>query len=732
MAKKHFLKQKNNFSSKNSIEVNFNINRIFILKMLIILEFTLIVGKLFFVQVVKHDYYVAKADSYQESKQIIPASRGEIYLINDRSIDIASVMDSNGVDLTKLDKIVSNIYKYNLIADPKGIFDFENKTDYLSKVLGVDSSFIHNKLVEINNIEQLTEKILELGFPELYKFKKDEEKKDYIETQKKEYEYIINTTRYKSTKTKNQQKLSDLLKTDNFEEEVLEGVNSLKNERLKILAKLGKTNDRYEIIKRNMEEVDKNNLSNYFSDLYLNSFKSFIDYSDKDNSIIREGQLKTFFKNFFTFEPVETRLYADGNIFGQITGFLSTKDEERIGQYGLEEYYDKDLKGIAGEIKGKYDVSGKLIATSQRYIEDAKDGKDIILTIDKSIQYTACKILEDGIKEYGAEEGSISIMNPNNGEVLAMCSYPNFDPNKYNEVETIRVYQNPVVSDQLEFGSIFKAITMSSGIDSGVVTPYSTYNDTGCLKEQDWPKQICNADFQSMGVRGTTTILEALDKSLNLGSYYVASKIGGEEYKKYVKNFGFGEQTGIENSNEAKGDIRNLDKTKYKKGGSHYLATTSFGQGITVSQIQFMSAFSAIVNGGNLIRPHITKAIINDGKIEIVKPEIIRQVISEAASTTMRGMLASVTEKGYSKLAQVKGYYIGGKTGTGQLAENGIYTEKTMQSFIGFGPVSNPKFVIMVKLNNPKTEYASTSCTPLFSKMSKFLFDYYQIPPERN
>ena len=170
-----------------------------------------------------------------------------------------------------------------------------------------------------------------------------------------------------------------------------------------------------------------------------------------------------------------------------------------------------------------------------------------------------------------------------------------------------------------------------------------------------------------------------------------------------------------------------------KKGGDMYLATVSFGQGITVSQIQFMSAFSAIVNGGKLMQPHMVKMIINgDNSIVRNDPKLVRQVISEQSSMTMKGMLASVTEKGYSKLAQVKGYYIGGKTGTAQFAENGVYTaEKTMQSFIGFGPVSNPKFVIMVKLNNPKTEYASTSCTPIFSNLAKFLFDYYQIPPEK-
>ncbi|HQL11583.1 MAG TPA: penicillin-binding protein 2 [bacterium] len=727
------IRRKSNKKKHNSLEDKFNINRINVLKILLIFEFILIIGKLFFIQVVNHDYYIAEADIYQNENNIIHASRGEIYLLPDQHNDINALIDpNNNINLNNLNKIVSNIYKYNLIADPASISDFDTMSRYLSSILKADSNLIHNKLVEVNNINSLTEKILELAFPDIYKYKVDEDRQNSFEAQKKDLEYIINTTKYKSTKTKNQQKLNQLLSEYKFDDETLKGIETLKTERLKLIEKLGKVNDRYEIIQKNLNEDTKNNITNYLSSLYLEAFKSFIDYSDKSSAEVKENQLIDFFNRFFSFETEDARLYADGNLFGQITGFLGQNDKgNKIGQYGIEGYYEKELKGIDGEIRGKYDASGKLIATSQRYLKEAKDGNDIILTIDRSIQYMACKILEEGVKQYGAQDGSISVMNPNTGEVLAMCNYPNFDPNKYSEVEDIRVYQNPIVADQIEFGSIFKAITMSAGIDSGAVTPETRYNDTGCIKEPDWQKQICNANSSTYSTGRSTTVLEALEKSLNVGAYFVAKQVGGKKYKEYVTNFGFGQKTGIEDLNEAKGDIRNLDKTEYKKGGSLYLANASFGQGIAITQIQFMSAFSAIINGGKLIKPHLTKAIVDNGKIKVIEPEVIRQVISEKSSTTMRGMLASVTEKGYSKAAQVPGYYIGGKTGTSQLAENGIYTDKTMQSFIGFGPVSDPKFVAMIKLNNPETAFASTSCTPMFSKLAQFLFDYYQIPPDR-
>lgn len=731
MVKKRFLENNSRKINKGIVEVDFGLDRINIIKFFLIACFFIIVGKLFFVQVVKYDEYKAKASSYQDVVEKIPAKRGEIYLIDNKEKSLDNVITDNEISLSGLDKIVSNIYKYNVIVDPKNISDFENKTNDLITILNnkdIDKTIIQNKLVEVNNIEIFTEKFLELAFPDLYKYSEDEKKKDLLESQKKDIEYKINTTKNSRTKALNERKLLDLINSIKFDEETELGIKNLKEERIKILSKLGKINDHYEIINKNIDEQSKDKVKDFFSNLYLEKFK---DYIVSENKETREAQLKNFYKNFINFESIETRFYADGNILGQITGFLSTKNDEKIGQYGIEGYYDKDLKGVNGEISGKYDTSGKLIVTSDREVKEAKNGSDIILTIDKSIQYTACKELEDGIERYGAEDGSISIMDPDTGEVLAMCNYPMFDPNDYGNVDDIRVYENPIITDQLEFGSIFKAITMSAGIDSNAVTPYSTYEDTGCIRKADWPKTICDSDIKTMPQgHGTTTVLEALDKSLNLGSFFVASKVGGEKYTEYINNFGFGKETGIENVSEAKGDIRNLSKINYK-GGDVYLATASFGQGITVSQIQFMSAFSAIVNGGKLMKPHMVRATIKDGKLMRVEPELIRQVITEESSTTMRGMLASVTEKGYSKLAQVKGYYIGGKTGTAQFAENGVYKEKTMQSFIGFGPVSDPKFVIMIKLNNPKTEYASTSCTPMFSNIAKFLFDYYQIPPEK-
>jgi len=322
-------------------------------------------------------------------------------------------------------------------------------------------------------------------------------------------------------------------------------------------------------------------------------------------------------------------------------------------------------------------------------------------------------------------------MNPKTGEILAMCNNPTFDANKYGQIEDMSVYSNPIVSDQVEFGSVMKVITMAAGVDLGVVNAFSTYEDTGCAKIGDWKKPICNADNATVGAHGTTGMVDVLDKSLNLGAYYVASKVGKDNFKSYVNNFGFSEKTGIDIGNEVRGDMRNLDKMG-GKSGDIYLATASFGQGVTMTQIQYLTAFSSVINGGKLMKPYIVKATIdNSGTIKENEPQFIRRTIKEETSAIMRGMLVSVIETGYDRISQVPEHYVGGKTGTAQFAEEGKYGDKTTQSFVGFGPVDDPKFAVMIKLKNPKTEFASYSCTPVFSKIAKYLFDYYQIAPDK-
>lgn len=746
MQKKFIKKNRtSHFSSLDKIEVSFGINRILVFKAFLLLIFSVIVGRLFFIQVIKYDDYKVQASEYQDVIEKISAKRGEIYVISDKDIDLKSIKNYNVSNIDKLDKIAVNVYKYNIIFNAKMLYNYSKMSDEIFNIFGkniaADRSEIESKLVSLNNPDTTTDKFLEILYPDLYKLKDLELKQKALSDQKIGIESKLKITKNKTTKKQLEDSLFGVnmaLKTD---EETQKNLVLLKKERESIFSKITKENDGYEIIKKDIEEAQMQSIVSYYQGLYYNVFDIYISSL---NSKTKESQLKNFYRNFLTFEKNESRLYIDSNIFSQTTGFLKIKEKEvklqdgsvkyekyGEGVYGIEGYFDKDLKGTDGEVTGKYDLYGKLIATADRSVKDAKNGSSIILTIDKSIQYNICKELDAAVKLYEAEGGSILVMDPKTGEILAMCNNPTFDANKYGQIEDMSVYSNPIVSDQVEFGSIMKVITIAAGIDTGAINAYSTYNDTGCATIGDWKKPVCNSDVKKKGAYGETDMVTVLDRSLNLGAWYVANKIGKDKFQSYVKSFGFGERTGIDVGNEVRGDIRNLEKIN-NKNGDIYLATASYGQGITMTQIQYLTAFSSVINGGKLMKPYIVKATIDDsGNIKETEPQIIRTTIKEQTSSTMRGMLTSVVEKGYDKSAQVKGYYVGGKTGTAQFVENGVYGDKTIQSFVGFGPVSDPKFAILIKLKNPKTEFASYSCTPIFFNIAKYLFDYYQITPDK-
>lgn len=740
------MKRKNNIlSSISNVEVSFGIDRVIVIKSIILVMFFAISVRLFYMQVIDYDKYKAKASAYQDVIEKIPAKRGEIYVASKKEVDLKSMKTYSVSNMDDLDRIVSNVYKYNVVFNPKMSFNYSKLTDEITAIFGskviFDRSNIENRIILLNNSDKNTDKLLEILYPDLYQMKGLEEKIESLKIQKTELESKIKITKNKKTKKSLEDSLYSVNIALKISDEDKNKLELLKTERGSIFNKITKQNDAYEVIKKDIEEKQMEKIVSYFQDIYFNEFYPYIESL---NSKVKENQLKVFYRNFLTFEKNESRLYSDSNLFSQVTGFLQIKEKEiplkdgsikyeKYGQgvYGLESYFNTKLKGTDGEVKGKYDLYGKLIATADRSVKDAKDGENLILTIDKSIQYNVCKELNDAVIKYEAEGGSILVMEPNTGAVLAMCNNPTFDANKYNTVEDISVFNNPIVTDQVEFGSIMKVITMATGIDTGAVTTDTTYEDTGCAKIGDWPKPICNADNSTSGAHGETGMIDVLNKSLNLGSWFVANKTGKENFIKYVNNFGFGSKTGIDLGNESKGDVRNLEKI-VNKNGDIYLATASFGQGITMTQIQYLTAFASVVNGGKLMKPYIVKATMDsDGNIKETQPEFIRRTIKESTSTTMRGMLTSVIERGYDKNSQVSNYYVGGKTGTAQIAEKGVYIDKTMQSFVGFGPVDNPKFVIMIKLIKPTTKFASYSTTPVFASISKYLFDYYQIPPDK-
>lgn len=423
------------------------------------------------------------------------------------------------------------------------------------------------------------------------------------------------------------------------------------------------------------------------------------------------------------FQDETFRFYPEKNIGANVLGFVSSLQDKRVGQYGIEGYFDDLLAGKPGELKSDKDLSGNWIVSTDRVYQPAVDGADVILTLDKTLEYEACKALDEGVKTYEADAGALIMMNPYTGKIMAMCSNPDFDPNEYNKVESVKDYNNTSVFEAYEPGSIFKPITMSAAIDRGAVTPDTTYIDTGEVKIDKFT--IRNSDKKA---HGKTTMVGVLNQSLNLGMIFVVQQLGEKIFREYLENYGFGEPTGIQLKSEGAGDISSLNKP-----GPIYGYTASFGQGIAVTPLQMVQAMSVIANGGYLVKPYIVDEIRSPNYHFKAETKVVRKVIDQKTSTLLGGMMASVIKYGFGKLAQVPGYTVAGKTGTAQIAdhEHGGYSTKTNHSFLGFAPVDNPAFVMIVKLENPqKGSFAESTATPIFGRVASFALKYLKIPPD--
>lgn len=420
------------------------------------------------------------------------------------------------------------------------------------------------------------------------------------------------------------------------------------------------------------------------------------------------------------------RFYTDGTIMSQVTGFVGYVGDRKQGRYGVEQHWEKVLAGTPGVLKSEKDALGQIISVGERDMTPASNGGDVYLTIDKNIQYAACSALDRAVKKHGAVGGTVVIMEPATGEIKAVCNSPSFDANNFASTKNIGLFLNNAVTDSYEPGSIFKPFTMAAALDRGKVTPATTYIDTGEVRIG--PNVIRNSDLKAHGIQTMTQVLES---SLNTGVIFAVRQIGRSEFLTYVKKFGFGEATGLELPQEASGNINSLNDIH-----EIYTATASFGQGVTATPIQLVAAYGAIANQGKLMQPHIMKKIVYaDGKVENAIPRTVRQVISPQVATTLSAMLVNVVEYGHGKRAGVPGYYVAGKTGTAQvpLPNGGGYAVgKNIGSFAGFAPVDKPKFVMLVRINEPQdVAFAESSAAPLFGELAKYLLNYYRIAPER-
>lgn len=424
------------------------------------------------------------------------------------------------------------------------------------------------------------------------------------------------------------------------------------------------------------------------------------------------------------FEDQQDRFYPEASMAAKVLGFVGKDTNgDPQGYFGLEGYYDRQLRGKTGFAFQIRDAWGNPIPAKMNDNNAGKvDGRTLILHMDRVIQYILEEELENGIEKYGADSGMAGIMDPKTGGILAMSAFPDYDPGQYQDYSD-SLYKNPFISNTYEPGSTFKPIIMSSAIDAGKVS-----SDTICA--------ICNAPVEIGGYaiktwndkyNANSTMTQVIQNSDNTGMVFVGKALGLDRMLKYLKNFGIGEMTGIDLQGEAAPDLRPRD--------SWYpidLATATFGQGIIVTPIELLSAFTAIANEGKRMEPHVVSSIETpEGDIIKIAPKVLSNPISSKTAKIMTEMLVNAVDNGEAKWAKPKGYRIAGKTGTAQIALAGHYDpQHTITSFIGFAPADNPKFIMLIILNRPKTSiYGSETAAPVFFNITQKILTYYNMPP---
>lgn len=430
------------------------------------------------------------------------------------------------------------------------------------------------------------------------------------------------------------------------------------------------------------------------------------------------------------FQETSQRVYPEGQLASQVLGFVNSEG----GQYGIEGSLNDELSGKDGQLKTVTDVSGIPLTIGTRDIDTpAEDGKNVVLSIDRNIQAQTEKILKAKLEASGAKDGSVIVMDPQTGKIMAMANYPTYNPSEYSKVQDGSVFSNGTTSSAYENGSVIKSLTMAMGIDTGVASASATYYNKDYVEIED--RTIKNA---VLGHTGTITFQTAMNYSLNTGMVEIASRLGGGQINKtardtmydyYHNRFGLGEKTGVE-IYEEKGTVISPEESE---GNAVRYSNMSFGQGMNTTMIQTASAFSSIINGGTLYKASVLNGEVDsDGNFKESSSEIRKDnVVKSTTSDQIREILVTARHS-VGTNNDLAGYQVGGKTGTSQTIENGVYVDdQTIGSYLGFGGNSTPKFVIMVSASGAGQNLQGAQDTgPIFTELSNWMLTYLKIQPE--
>ena len=425
--------------------------------------------------------------------------------------------------------------------------------------------------------------------------------------------------------------------------------------------------------------------------------------------------------NGLGFENGQSRLYPEASMAAALTGFVGVNPSGSAqGYFGLEGYYDLELKGKSGFIKQERDAAGKPIVVGDFRGSGARDGRDLKTSIDRGLQLTIEAKLQQALVKYGAKSGEVVVMDPSSGSIVALASLPGYEQANYADFDT-SVYKIPSIADTYEPGSTFKAMVMAMALEAGAIEP-----DTICDATCDGPvtigKYTINTALKQYNPGQTMT--NTLELSDNTGMIFAAFRLGKDKFAGYLHEFGFDTPTGIDLDQETVPAYRDT-------WGDIDLATGSFGQGLTVTSIHMLQVISAFANGGVMMQPHVVDEVI--GEItQKIPPKMVKRIIKEDTARKITQMLSDAAHNGLPKWMLPVGYKVAGKTGTAQVPLDGHYdTSTTIHSYVGFAPADKPRFSMIVKLKEPTfSPWASTTAAPLWMDIAQDLFIHYGIPPE--
>ena len=434
------------------------------------------------------------------------------------------------------------------------------------------------------------------------------------------------------------------------------------------------------------------------------------------------------------FHEETQRVYPEKGLAGQLLGFVNA---EGVGTYGVEGALDTRLSGTDGQRLTVADVRDVPLTIGDKNTNvPARDGDNIVLSVDRNVQSKAEEALKAGLDKAGATAGSALVMDPNTGRVLAMANYPSYDPAAFGRVMDAALFNNAIISAPYEPASVIKTFVMAAGIDKGVISPQTTYTNTDSIKVYD--RTVFNA---YRGMTGTRTMQEVLDNSLNTGTVTIAQRLGDGQaitrgardtiYEYYHNRFGLGEMTGVELANESRGTLISPEE---QEGNAVRYANMTFGQGMNVTMLQVAAGFSSVVNGGQYYQPTVVAGVL-DGqrRLQPQEPKVLRQTVSAETSGTMRDMLHRARQSvNYMRDGDRGGYMIGGKTGTAETLKNGVYVKsETVGTYLGFGGTDRPEYVIMVQVSAlGKNLEGGLHASPIFTDISNWMIDYLHLQPK--